>query len=395
LAWFTEGADGEEAGVAGGEGAGGELEHEEMDMIPQPRTSLTDDRDAVTGDSPWKPAHVEANAAETVARGIVDTIREPLLVLDRGLRLVAASRAFCSTFRLHMADIVGTPLYELEGGEWNIPQLRLLLEQILPERGVMEDYEIEHDFRVLGRRTMLLNAREVFYEGASPANIFLSIEDVTSKRRLEHQSAELFRQKDTLLDEVYHRVANSLQIIASIISMKARKVVSDEARRALEDAHSRIMSIAAVQQHLHKSAVSGSVAAIPYLTSLCEAISHSMVSDDQPISIEVRGEGNLGSQKAESVGLIVAELVINSLKHAFGASMKAGRIVVTFDAVDTEWALAVSDNGKGKQTCASTGSGLGTGIVAALARQLNALVVTESSPEGTSVSVAHRAASST
>lgn len=169
----------------------------------------------------------------------------------------------------------------------------------------MENYEVEHDFRVLGRRTMLLNAREVFCERASPANIFLSIEDVTGKRVLERANADLLRQKDMLLDEIYHRVANSLQIIASIISMKARKVISDEARRALEDAHSRIMSIAAVQKHLHAPAVGGSIALIPYLTSLCEAISHSMVSDDQPISIEVRCQGgNVNRQKAESLGLI-------------------------------------------------------------------------------------------
>jgi chemotaxis protein methyltransferase CheR len=87
--------------------------------------------------------------------------------------------------------------------------------------------------------------------------------------------------------------------------MKARKVISDEARRALEYVHGRIMSIAAVQKHLHAPAVGGSIALIPYLTSLCEAISHSMVSDDQPISIEVRCQGgNVNRQKAESLGLI-------------------------------------------------------------------------------------------
>jgi len=110
----------------------------------------------------------------------------------------------------------------LDGGEWNIPQLRLLLGQIIPEQGAMENYEVEHDFCVLGRRTMLLNAREVFYDKASAANIFLSIEDVTGKRVLERENADLLRRKDMLLDEIYHRVANSLQIIASIISMKAR-----------------------------------------------------------------------------------------------------------------------------------------------------------------------------
>ena len=363
-------------------------------MIPRTRPALT-----ITEDQPWQPAHAEAvDAATVVAQGIVDTIREPLLVLDRGLRVVAASRAFYSTFGLDIGDIIGKPLYELGGGEWNIPQLRLLLEQIIPEKGAMENYEVEHDFRVLGRRTMLLNAREVFYEKASPANIFLSVEDVTGKRVLERANADLLRQKDMLLDEIYHRVANSLQIIASIISMKARKVVSDEARRALEDAHSRIMSIAAVQKHLHASVVGGSIALIPYLTSLCEAISQSMVSEDQPISIEVRGQGsNVSRQKAESLGLLVAELVINSLKHAFGNAMQGGRIVVIYDAVEPGWTLSVSDNGRGKQMRASNAEGgLGTGIVAALARQLDAQVVTESGAQGagqgTSVSVAHRAA---
>jgi two-component sensor histidine kinase len=361
-----------------------------MDMIPQVRTSL-----AVTRDNPWQPAHpIEADAARTIAQGTVDTLREPLLVLDRSLRLVAASRAFCSTFKLDIRDIIGRPLYELGGGEWNIPQLRLLLEQIIPEQGAMENYEVEHDFCVLGRRTMLLNAREVFHEKASPANIFLSIEDVTSKRLLERENTDLLRQKDMLLDEIYHRVANSLQIIASIISMKARKVISDEARRALDDAHSRIMSIAVVQKHLHASIVGGVIALIPYLKSLCEAISRSMTSDDQPITIEVRGRGgNVSRHKAESLGLIVAELVINSLKHAFGDARTGGSIVVAYGAVETDWTLSVSDNGSGKQMRVSNDEGgLGTGIIAALARQLNAEVATKSGAQGTSVSVAHRMA---
>jgi PAS domain S-box-containing protein len=357
-------------------------------LVPRTRDAL-----ATTNHKTWQPAHVVVADAARAAQGIVDTIREPLLVLDRGLRLVAASRAFCTTFKLEIDDIIGQPVYELGHGEWNIPQLRLLLEQIIPEQGVMENYEVEHDFRSLGRRTMLLNAREVYYEGASPANIFLSIEDVTGKRLLERENAELLQLKDTLLDEIYHRVANSLQIIASIISMKARKVTSDEARRHLEDTRDRVISVAAVQKYLHVSTIGGSVALIPYLSNLCKALSGSMIGDDQAVSIEVRGEGgNVDRAEAESLGLIVAELVINSLKHAFGGVTTGGIIVVTFDAADTEWTLSVSDNGGGKQKHAIVAEGgLGTGIVTALARQLSALVVTKSGSEGTSVSVAHHA----
>jgi two-component sensor histidine kinase len=90
--------------------------------------------------------------------------------------------------------------------------------------------------------------------------------------------------------------------------------------------------------------------------------------------------------------MIVAELVINSLKHALGDVTTGGLIVVTFDAVETAWTLSVSDSGGGKQKHAIVAEGgLGTAIVAALARQLNALVVTKSGPEGTSVSIAHHA----
>jgi two-component sensor histidine kinase len=342
--------------------------------------------------TPWPAVHpVEADAARAVAQGIVDTLREPLLVLDRDLRLVAASRAFCTTFMLNIEEILGKPVYELGNGEWNIPQLRLLLGQIIPEQGSMENYEVEHDFRSLGRRTMLLNAREVFYERVSPANIFLSIEDVTRKRLLEHENAELLRQKDTLLDEIYHRVINSLQIIASIVSMKARKVVSNEARRHLEDTHDRIVSVAAAQRLLHTSTLDESIALIPYLSALCDAISRSMISDTHAITIEVRGKGgNADRRKAENLGLLVAELVVNSLKHAFGNVGRDGHIVVTSDAVGTEWMLSVSDNGKGKQKhVGAAEGGLGTGIIAALASQLNARIATESGPHGTSVSIAH------
>ena len=119
-----------------------------------------------------------------------------------------------------------------------------------------------------------------------------------------------------------------------------------------------------------------------------------MVSDDQPISIEVRGQGsNVSRQTAENLGLIVAELVINSLKHAFGNAMQGGGIVVTYNAVETGWTLSVSDNGRGTQMHAiNAEGGLGTGIIAAFARQLDAQVATKSGAQGTSVSVAHRVA---
>src|SRR6476661_6348125 len=127
----------------------------------------------------------------TLAQAIVDTIREPLLVLDKDLRVVAASRSFFLTFKMNRQDVQGRPIYALGDGQWDIPQLRLLLERILPQHAVMDGYEVERDFSVIGRRTMVLNARTVFYEKHDQALILLAIADITERRTAERSLAEL------------------------------------------------------------------------------------------------------------------------------------------------------------------------------------------------------------
>src|SRR6201987_493012 len=174
-----------------------------------------------------------------LAQSIVDTVREPVVVLDKGLRVIAASQSFYSAFKVRPEDTQGRLLYALGDGQWDIPKLRVLLEKIIPEHGVMEDYEGEHEFPGLGHRTMYLNARQIFYKEGAATTILLGIEDVTERRSLEREKDELLRQKDILLEEIQHRIANSLQIIASIILMKARAVQSKETRFHLEDAHKR------------------------------------------------------------------------------------------------------------------------------------------------------------
>jgi two-component sensor histidine kinase len=326
------------------------------------------------------------------AQGIVDTVREPVLVLDKDLRVIAASRSFYSAFKVSPEDTKGRLLYALGDGQWDIPKLRVLLEKIIPERGVMEGYEVEHEFPGLGSRTICLNARQVFYEGGAGTTILLGMEDVTERRILEHEKDELLQQKDTLLEELQHRIANSLQIIASIILMKARAVQSEETRFHLEDAHKRVLSIAAVQKQLHVAAAAGAIEIAPYLSRLCESLAHSMIGDTRPISLKVVGEGGRAtSRQAESLGLIVTELVMNALKHAFPDDKAKGQIVVAYDMIGTNWKLSISDNGIGKPAggFAQGKSGLGTGIVKALANQLDAQVETLAGPEGTTVSITH------
>ncbi len=136
---------------------------------------------------------IENRDAGTLAQAMVDTVREPLLVLDKDLRVLSASRSFYSTFQVVPSITQGELLYELGDGQWDIPGLRSLLERIVPEHSVMEDYEVEHQFPEIGRRTMLLNARKVFYEGNSHTTLLLGFEDVTARRTLERAREEMVR----------------------------------------------------------------------------------------------------------------------------------------------------------------------------------------------------------
>jgi PAS domain S-box-containing protein len=337
---------------------------------------------------------IDIDDAHTLAQGIVDTIRDPLLVLDQHLRVVTANRAFCQMFRMTRQNIEDRAVYALADGQWDIPALRFLLENIAPHHTVMEGYEVEREFPGIGRRSMLLNAREVVSQSNARKLILLTIEDVTERRAVERKAAELLRQKELLLQEMQHRIANSLQIIASILLLKARTVQSEETRMHLRDVHQRVMSVAAVQQQLLASSHGDPLYIGPYLSRLCQALVASMTDDSRPISLEVQAEGGTASSaEAVSIGLIVTELVINAFKHAFVRDEAAGLVVVAYEAAETGWRLAVSDNGigipEGQLDSDKPRAGLGTIIVAALAKQLDARVEVTRSRRGTTVSITH------
>ena len=170
------------------------------------------------------PADVQDGIA--LANAIVDTVRDPLVVLDQKLRVITASRSFYNTFRLARDDVHGLLLYEIDSCQWDIPELRELLGAISTGQATVEGYEVDREFSRIGRRIMLLNARKVFYETGTHSTILLAFEDVTSQRAIERQVQDLLHEKDMLLEEMEHRVANSLQIIASILLIKARTVQS-------------------------------------------------------------------------------------------------------------------------------------------------------------------------
>ncbi len=129
-------------------------------------------------------SEADLKAIETYAQNIVDTVREPLLILDTTLRVRSGNRAFYQTFQVSLAETENRLIYELGNGQWDIPSLRTLLEDIVPKSSVFNDFELEHTFPIIGRRVMLLNARKL-EAGHHGELLVLAMEDVTARKRAE------------------------------------------------------------------------------------------------------------------------------------------------------------------------------------------------------------------
>jgi chemotaxis protein methyltransferase CheR len=322
-----------------------------------------------------------------LTEAIVGTLREPIVILDRNLRVVVGNRAFYDTFGVGYGMIHDKKFAELGNGEWNIPALTTLLSQVIPEKTKVEGYEVIHTFERLGMRVMILNARTILNKDNQ--DIFISITDITEERKSIRDKENLMQQKDILLKEMRHRIANSLQLIASIILLKAGSVKSDESKAHLEDAHDRILSIATVQRNLDPTGEGSTVPVLDYLQTLCNSIATSMIGGRKPITLKVTGGGgSVTPDEAIGLGLITTELVMNSLKHAFPDG--EGQITVTYEAKTPTWTLSVGDDGVGlSATHMASHEGLGTSIVESLASQLDADVQRESTSRGTVVSITH------
>ena len=344
--------------------------------------------------APHTPAH--ADIALDLALAVIASSDAPLLLLNSALTVVAASRSFCRVFQLDPVAVQGRALAELGAGEWNVPQLSALLRATASGYAEVQDYEMTLKRADRDDRCLIVNAHKLDYTGGTDARLILAVSDVTDARAAEKLKNDLLRDKDALLkdkavllQELQHRVANSLQIIASVLMQSARKVQSEETRTHLFDAHQRVMSVAALQQHLAASTV-GDVTLLPYLTALCESLDASMIRDHNKLSLEVAVDGSVTSADVSvSLGLIVTELVINALKHAF-PNDGSGKIKVGYNSHGPNWTLSVADTGVGMpKDAARSKSGLGTNIVQALAGQLQATIKVSDAHPGTLVSVAH------
>ncbi len=332
-------------------------------------------------------APAEAHIDRTLAMAMVASASAPLLLLDGDLTVIAASRSFCNAFQIDLASIDGRQLPALGEGEWNVPQVTALLRMTASGKAEVNAYEMDLERDGVPTRRLVLNARKLDFDDGSAVRLVLAVIDVTDVRANDKLKESLVREKAVLLQELQHRMANSLQIIASVLMQSARNVQSAETRDHLYDAHHRILSVASVQRQLLVSSFSD-VELRPYLRDLCQSIGASMIRDPAQLSLVVSVDDSVTSPEASvSLGLIVTELVINALKHAF-PTRRRGTIVVSYRSRGAGWALTVSDDGVGLGVDPLEKPGLGTGLVTALAGHLGATVAISDAGPGTTVSIA-------
>jgi two-component system CheB/CheR fusion protein len=159
---------------------------------------------------------IAEDGAREYSESMINTVREPLIVLDQDLRVVTASRSFYEYFKVKPEETVGQLIYDLGNEQWNIPKLRELLETILPQKATFDNYEVEHDFATIGRRIMLLNARQIERGMGKKRIILLAIEDITERREIENGLEKAHEELNELATELKRTALVKSEFLANM-----------------------------------------------------------------------------------------------------------------------------------------------------------------------------------
>jgi PAS domain S-box-containing protein len=278
---------------------------------------------------------------------LIDSVRDALLILSPDLKVVSANQPFYDIFQVNPDETEGRYVYELGNRQWDIPELRRLLEDILPKEGSFDDYEIEHDFEQIGKRIMLVNARQLDHMPL----ILLAIRDLTETRYWES------RQK-IMVGELQHRVKNILaNVVAVVKQMQRRATTLDEFVEALEG---RLYSLARTQELLVTGP--GDAAEFHELVRL-ELLS---VGASEGVNFNLDGPAiTLSSRAAQVLGMVIHELATNAAKYG-ALTSDAGNIEIRWsrssDGEDPEMKLLWREHGVQISTTLNR-RGFGTEVV--------------------------------
>lgn len=311
-------------------------------------------------------------SAREFAESIVTTVREPLIVLNADLHVRSANRSFYETFKVEPPETQDRFIYDLGDGQWNIPALRKLLEEIIPQNSSFQDFEVEHDFPTIGRKTMLLNARRFPPEGKWEL-ILLAIADITERKGLEKERegllaaaevardnaqenasklADADRQKNQFLAMLAHELRNPLAAVRNAVEVASRSGSKEDlewsrdvtARQVGNFAHiiNDLLDVARISEgkiQLHKELIDAAV------------IVRHAVDAVRPIVNERKHELQLSltstDLKLEADSTRLEQILVNLLTNAAKYTPSGGRIQLIVGVEREEMVFRVRDNGLG------------------------------------------------
>jgi len=309
------------------------------------------------------------NDALNYAESIINTVREPLIALDQDLRVVSVSRSFYDFFKVKPEETVGQLIYDLGNKQWDIPKLRELLETILPQKTTFDNYEVEHDFAVIGRRIMLLNARQIQRVLGKERIILLAIEDITERKEIEkglekaHEELNVLatelkrtaRVKSEFLANMSHELRTPLNSINGFsevlydetfgpLNEKQKKYVNNvlTSGKHLLLLINQILDMAKVESGKMKLALSN----LPMKNLLSEiSLLVADMAGKKKLQLLLEIDEDLPDIEADE--LKVKEIIYNLLSNVVKFTPEGGKIGMRAKKIDSEIEIVVWDTGIG------------------------------------------------
>lgn len=279
------------------------------------------------------------------AEAIVETVREPLIILDGNLRIKTANKAFFDAFKVEKKETYNKLIFELGNGQWDIPELKKLLKKILPKNSHFENFEVTHTFDDIGTRTMMLNARRIVLEGHKTELVLLAIEDITHKKNID-------KHKDDFIGIATHELKTPLTSIKSFVQILKKhheKSTDTKTNFMLEKVSKQIdrmehmmksfLSVYSLQTgklKLNKTNVSLDVV----LKDIIETLQYS--TDTHKIFLKDKIHTTISADK-ERIEQVLINLITNAIKY----SPNANKIIITAEKTKEHVTISVQDFGLG------------------------------------------------